>query len=284
MKTDKRKKKVFTYIALLLVFTIIAQLAVLFFDLPHNSFFLHAGSVLALFAFAVWHSIIKKGIRNTLIFILLAMGISFLAEFIGMRYGVFYGSAYSYASIMGPTVGSVPILVIIMWAAVIYISFMVSEHILNYTFLRKLGFRHKLELSFFTSIVAALATVAWDLTLDPLAVINGWWEWQDGGAYFPSIRGGVPTGNFAGWILVAFIVVFLFKLFIEEVYYEKETTYDYAPVLAYTLLLVSNIGLSLEAGQPILALVGLVTMGPFISIIMARFIIVKHKLPHYYKH
>lgn len=279
----KQKRWNFLFISTLLIVVVLLQFFSLLFRAPHNVFLVHASVTILVFLFVVWHSAIKKGLRNTAIFSLLALGVGFVAEALGVRYGTLFGGVYYYSNFLGPKILNVPILVILMWEAIIYIAYMVSEHILNYHWLRKHAWWHKIELSAASGLVAALATVAWDLVLDPLAVLNGWWVWVDGGAYFPSIAGGVPLGNFMGWMLVSFVVVFVFKLFFEREYREQETVYDFAPTLAYVLLYMSLLGLSVQAGQPVFAFLGFIAMFPFVSVIIVRFLTLRHQLLHHFK-
>lgn len=280
---EKKEGKVFVYGAVLLLLVILLQVALFLFNLEHNLFSVHIIITLLLFVFTIWHATMKKGWKNALIFLFLSIIISFFAEFIGVNFGSVFGGAYSYSKMFGVTIGNVPVVVILMWASIIYISYMVSEHILNYRFAGKFKFWRRLELSFFSSIIAALATVAWDFMLDPIAVINEWWIWNYGGVYFQNIAGGIPLSNFIGWMIVAFIVVFVFKLFFETKHAEKETAYDFAPVLIYALLYISTASLSFKTQQPIFALIGFVTMGPFIIISLVRYLSVRYKLPHNYK-
>jgi putative membrane protein len=46
-----------------------------------------------------------------------------------------------------------------------------------------------------------------DLVIDPAVVHAGLWVWTDGGAYY-----GVPTSNFAGWVLTGVVYIALFRL------------------------------------------------------------------------
>ena len=46
-----------------------------------------------------------------------------------------------------------------------------------------------------------------DLVIDPAVVHAGLWVWTDGGAYY-----GVPTSNFAGWVLTGTVYTALFRL------------------------------------------------------------------------
>lgn len=271
------KKENFYFITVLIIVAVLGLAFGPFYKL-HEKFWSHSILTILIFVFAISHGIINKGTKNTLTFLALSFAISFAAEFIGINFSYSFGG-YSYSDLLGPKILGVPFLVILMWAALIYVAYALSEHILDFRITKHISKKDKFYLAFFSSIVAALAAVAWDFVLDPLAVTTNWWTWQTAGVYF-----GIPASNFIGWFIVVFLAVFLFKMLFEKEHEETETKYDYAPALCYFLLYLSIIGLSLETGQPIFILIGFVTMFPFISIILVRYFTMKTKVPHLFKH
>ncbi len=266
------KEGVFYYITAALTLCIICLALAPFFNL-HVNFWTSSISTILIFIFAIFHSIIKKGTKNTIIFVIISTIISFIAEYIGVNHGYIFGG-YSYSMDLGVKILGVPLLVIIMWSALIYVVYSLSEHILGFRLTKDLSKLDRFYLSFSSSIVASLAAVAWDFVLDPLAVNSGWWTWEGTSAYF-----GIPAANFIGWLIVVFLSVFLFKMFFEHEHLETETRYDYAPALAYLLLYVGIVAMAIDIKQPIFILIGFITMFSFISIILVRYFVVGDKAP-----
>jgi uncharacterized membrane protein len=61
---------------------------------------------------------------------------------------------------------------------------------------------------FAVAAATALLATATDLANDPFGLASGYWEWRDGGAYMPDVRGpngaaGIPIGNYIGWLVIA---------------------------------------------------------------------------------
>src|ERR1039458_230132 len=56
-------------------------------------------------------------------------------------------------------------------------------------------------------VTGAAALTAWDLFLDPQMIRNGFWQWAHTGPYQ-----GVPLSNFAGWLLVAAVLMAVFDV------------------------------------------------------------------------
>ncbi len=233
---------------------------------------------LVIFLFSLWHSLIKFGFKNAFFFLFIALFLSFAAEVIGVNLGYELQGYYKYSDFLGFKILDVPVLVILMWVSVIYISYQVSEHITDFRFEKNTTFLQKFWVSIWSAFLTALITVAWDIGLDPLAVNLGWWVWEKGGEYF-----GVPIGNFIGWMIISFIIVFIFKLFFEKEYLEKETVADYAPLICYTLLCFSTIFLALSQGSSLFAFIVFVSMFPIISIMIVRLLVIQLRLPRQYK-
>lgn len=242
-----------------------------------QSFFIVAFFTLVTFLFAIWHSFRKLSVKNALIFLILAGLVSFIAEVIGVNFGYNFGG-YSYSDLLGKKILGVPILVSLMWISIIYISYQVAEHITNFRFTKRTLIIARFWLSFWCAFLTALAVVAWDLALDPLAVKLGWWTWLRGGEYF-----GVPLGNFMGWIFIPFISVFIYKLFFEKEESAEETTLDYIPVISYAILSFLTILMALSINETFFAFMAFVGMFPFISIMIIRFLVVQLKFPEQYR-
>jgi len=278
MKSAKLKKLNFLFIAVLFIVSVLFPL---FFADQASNFWAIFVSTILIFIFALWHALIKFGFRNTLIFLGLVAIISFVSEYIGVNFGYSFGGGYYYTDYLKPAFFKIPVLVFLMWVAIIYIAYQIAEHITDYRFTKKISLAKRAAVSFFTAVFAALATVAWDLTLDPLATKSGWWVWQE----LEASKGflGVPFGNFIGWMLVSFAVVFIFKVFFEKESLEKESIFEFSPLVAYLLLWITNFVWALSLGQIILAVVSIITMWPFILLLVIRAVNRYYKLPKQYK-
>jgi putative membrane protein len=128
----------------------------------------------------------RFGALRTLLLFTVAFSFGVAIEVIGERTGFPFGS-YSYRE-SGLALLGVPLLVPLGWYALTLIAIAVAPR-------TPLG----------TRFIAPLALVVWDVGLDPLMVLKGFWVFEVG-PYF-----GVPWSNFlgwgaAGWLLVALLV------------------------------------------------------------------------------
>jgi uncharacterized membrane protein len=78
----------------------------------------------------------------------------------------------------------VPLAVALVWAAVISSALALAA---------RRGLRHAAS----RALAAALFAVTLDLTMEPVAVRRGLWEWTPPGPWL-----GVPIGNFVGWVVI----------------------------------------------------------------------------------
>ena len=115
-----------------------------------------------MFVFVLWHALLKFGVKNTLIFLGLASIVSFAAESFGVNFGYLFGGGYNYADYLMPKIFGVPVLVMIMWLAILYICYQLAEHVTDFRFLKKTKFFEKFVISFFAALLTGLAAVAWD--------------------------------------------------------------------------------------------------------------------------
>jgi lycopene beta-cyclase len=138
------------------------------------------------------------GWRATLLNLIPILPLAWLAEFIGTRTGLPFGS-YMYTSGLQPQIGQVPVLVPFAWLMMFPPAWAVSIWVVdqNRTHFPLMSMRLA------RALVAALAFTVWDLFLDPQMVHWGYWHWISPGVYF-----GIPLTNYLGWFLVAFLVSF----------------------------------------------------------------------------
>ncbi|SNR36391.1 putative membrane protein [Actinomadura mexicana] len=123
------------------------------------------------------------------------VAIGYAAEWAGIRTGLPFGE-YSYTSVLRPQAGGVPVIVAAAWGGMGLAAHAVATAIAP-------GNR------FARWAAGAAALTAWDLFLDPQMLRLGLWTWADGGPYR-----GVPLSNFAGWLVVSFLVMLAIDLIV----------------------------------------------------------------------
>lgn len=149
------------------------------------------------------------GARAANTFVAIALPLGWFAEEMGARYGWFFGS-YHYTDVLGPVLGSVPVIIPLMWFALCYVAFilanlMVWQAPVDQPRASANWWLHTLVMSF---MAAALVT-AYDLGADPYMVftLKAWIMTKTDGGWF-----GETLIGFAGWMTVAFVIVVLFRL------------------------------------------------------------------------
>jgi uncharacterized membrane protein len=237
-----------------------------------------------MYVVCIWHSTRVMGPRQTAVFFVLAGIVTFFAEYMGSNYDWFFG-AYDYTDVLGPRLGGVPVLVVVVWGVILYSAYMLVDWLLGLggaqrgtTWLGRIGW----------SALVALATgvllSAWDLMVDPFAVsgvwedVLGWtpWWWWSGGSYLPDLTvwqgsGGIPVSNFAGWVGVPFFIAFVFTLFVRRPDRVTGRLVNAVPLLIYGYLYYTFVGGLLvmawyDPGLHQAALIGSFTMGPILMI------------------
>jgi uncharacterized membrane protein len=155
---------------------------------------LHALTIAAVVLFAsasVCHAGRTRGWSWAARLTIVAAGLGFLAEAIGVGSGVPFGE-YAYSGTLGPAVVGVPVIVPLAWLMMSYPCLVLA---------RRLG---RGPVSVIGTGAATLAS--WDLFLDPQMVAAGHWVWANPTPSLPGIA-GIPVTNFAGWLVVSVIVM-----------------------------------------------------------------------------
>lgn len=236
--------------------------------IPFTVHFL-VGYVGSLLVFVVWHAVLTKGWRRSLLMFGLSFGVAFTAEALGVNFGLIFGRYY-YTGHLGPRLFGVPFLAALAWEPIVYAAFCIADVVGG---AHNVGAYNCTPLRSYVlpSVVGALATTAWDMMIDPIAVNGGWWVWTDGGSYTPYIRGGVPVSNFLGWLGVAFVINLLYRLIARKPRRTSPSLSVYGPLTLYSSLFLTAAGVSLTIlRRPEVALVGLMTMGSFLAMGIAR--------------
>jgi len=163
------------------------------------------GSSILMFA-CCWASAIHLlGARAALNFVVIALICGWFAEQMGSSHGWFFGD-YDYTDVLGPTLGDVPIIIPLMWFALCYVAYVISNLIVWQA--PSDGNPSVLQ-SVVMSLLAAMIVVAYDLGADPymVFVLKAWIMIKTDGWWF-----GETLEGFFGWALVTFVVVFGFRM------------------------------------------------------------------------
>ncbi|MEL7083585.1 MAG: carotenoid biosynthesis protein [Cyanobacteria bacterium P01_A01_bin.3] len=141
------------------------------------------------------------GWTRTLLFFIVAVGLSLSAELLGTSTGFPFGD-YAYLNGLGYKIaGLVPFTIPLSW---FYIGF--SSYLLALTVLRQS--RHWL-MRMEAIALGSMMLTAWDFVLDPAMtqLLVPFWEWLTPGNFF-----GVPLQNFGGWLLTGCLIMALSTL------------------------------------------------------------------------
>lgn len=156
--------------------------------------------------FAVIHGARIYRSRGILVFIGLCLGAATFFESVSLRTGFPFGHDW-FTDLMGPKIAGLPVLLALAWVGMGYVSWVVS--------LALLGDRNE-PLSgrsiVLVPLVASFVMTSWDLSMEAVwADVDRGWIWRDGGSYY-----GVPTSNFLGWFLTAYVFYQLFAFYLRE--------------------------------------------------------------------
>ena len=242
--------------------TLIALNRLLRLGIPFTVHFL-VGTVGALLVFVVWHAFLTKGWKRSLSLFGGSFLLAFTAEALGVNFGLIFGRYY-YTSFLGPGLFGVPFLAALAWEPILYAAYSLTEIILPFdpssrSFPALLG----------AAGIGALATTAWDMMIDPIAVHQGWWIWLEGGPYVKDIGNGVPISNFMGWLGVSFIIMLLYQSVAGGITkpFQSLDLIVRGPITLYATLFLTASGVTLTIlGRPEVALIGLMAMGPFLAL------------------
>jgi putative membrane protein len=134
---------------------------------------------------------------------LVAGGLGLAAETLGVHTGFPFG-AYAYADTLGPRLASVPLVVPLAWTMLAYPSLLLGRRLARYL----AGERWARSV---IALTGGVALTGWDLFLDPQMVADGHWSWAHPKPALPGVP-GVPLTNYAGWLLVAVLMIAVLNL------------------------------------------------------------------------
>lgn len=154
----------------------------------------HVGFTIVFVLFSLVHCALLEGQKWTTCFFGISAFISYVMEEISVRTGFIYGH-YHYSDMLGPKLGSVPMIIPLAWFMMIYPSWRVAG-----VLTRAINSDSLLGRST-QALIAAMVMTGWDMVMDPGNTAAGLWVWERGGVYF-----GVPRQNYLGWILTTFLI------------------------------------------------------------------------------
>jgi putative membrane protein len=160
-------------------------------------------SVLLLAAASIVHAAATWGRRGLLVVPLVAGGLGLAAETLGVHTGFPFG-VYAYADTLGPRLASVPLVVPLAWTMLAYPSLLLGRRLARYL----AGERWARSV---IALTGGVALTGWDLFLDPQMVADGHWSWAHPKPALPGVP-GVPLTNYAGWLLVAVLMIAVLNL------------------------------------------------------------------------
>ncbi|MBK6266878.1 carotenoid biosynthesis protein [Marivirga sp. S37H4] len=114
--------------------------------------------------------------------------IGFFAEYLGVTYGILFGS-YEYPDTLGIQWNGVPVIIGVNW-------FLLTFCI--WALMRKTSFSPA-----FLIIPATILTVLVDILIEPVAISLNFWQWENN---------TVPLQNYVGWGFISFLIFSFYAL------------------------------------------------------------------------
>ena len=232
------------------------------------------GSLLPFFALSlvIIHSALNLGKKNTSIFFIAAFIFALFSESVGVKYGLIFGHYYYNPALTPFFFGLVPVMNVISWLPIIYMSYTFANMILNGFGSPKPNIKqnksYMLILLVLLSAISGLVATNLDMLVDPVVVSTQGWFWIGGGPYF-----GVPISNFIGWFMVTFVCTFLFRLY--ESFKINNKTHSINSLLMSSSIIVLYLiyfiiygFIGILMGNQAYILLGATTMGSFIIILI----------------
>ena len=134
----------------------------------------HVGFTIVFVLFSLVHCAVLEGQKRTTCFFAISAFTSYVMEEIGVRTGFIYGH-YHYSNMLGPKLGSVPMMIPLAWFMMIYPSWRVAG-----VLARAIDSDSLLGRST-QALIAAMVMTAWDMVMDPGNTVAGLWVWERGG-------------------------------------------------------------------------------------------------------
>jgi putative membrane protein len=148
-------------------------------------------TVLIGYLLSVSHALLSRGIRSAAALVAAATLGGFGVEAVGVATGFPFGT-YDYSGQLGPKLLGVPLIIPLAWTWMAWPAWLAALRLARTAVARV--------------ALAAAGLAAWDLFLDPQMVAAGHWVWLAPQPALPLVP-GVPLTNYAGWLVVAVLVV-----------------------------------------------------------------------------
>jgi uncharacterized membrane protein len=148
---------------------------------------------IVLTAALIFYFLVRQiGFWQTILIFILACAIGFIMEYLGIHDGKTF-TPYSYTDFLGPQIFDIPILIPISWFTALTTAWMGARAII--------GFGKRVS-GLIVILIASLLAVVYDLPIEYMAM-HVWdsWNWEQGGPIL-----NVPTLNYIGWFVTAFLV------------------------------------------------------------------------------
>jgi uncharacterized membrane protein len=170
-------------------------------DIPHTPWLTLALVLASLALFALCFESARRLLGITAVWGLaaIALPLGWFAEQMGSSHGWFFGH-YCYTSVLGPRLGDVPLVIPLMWFALVWIGLLMANLMLwrePWPVQMSWGRRQ------LSAWLAAMIITAFDLGADPYFVFQAkaWiMDKKDGGWFGETLQG------FVGWMVVSFVI------------------------------------------------------------------------------
>ena len=152
--------------------------------------------------FCACSSMLLMGARATAAFVIFGVVLGFFFEALSIQTGFPFGPYY-YTDVFGPRLFTVPYIIPLAWYVIVYLSYVLANLIVEWRPVAVVPGAQGILIA----IIGAGIVTAYDLALDPFMVRKiGAWVMINPGNYF-----GEQFRGFAGWMLVAFTISWLFR-------------------------------------------------------------------------
>lgn len=211
-------------------------------------------------ATSLLHAALAAGARTAVLVLLVAGGVGLAAEAVGTATGFPFGP-YQYSGTLGWEVLDVPVVIPLAWTMMAWPTLLLGRRLSSAAVaspaLHRLGRQGPGSLRpALTALLGGLALAAWDLYLDPQMTEAGHWVFDRPEPGLPGVP-GIPLTNYAGWVLVAVVMVAL----LDAVVPEREVDERVPALLLGWTWLGSGLANLAFFGRPEVAAYGLVGMG-----------------------
>jgi len=165
--------------------------------------------LVGIFALTVASSLKTRGLRRTLLFVSLGMGLPALGEYYSIN------KERLVRHHLQPKVKGLPLGIACGWYIVGYNTFAMLESLALQLGIPEASRRVLLP------IATGLTATSLDLVTDVSLLEQGYWEWSTNGEYAADVTGpngkhGIPAKNYAGWLILMTMVSLLYLLLSDE--------------------------------------------------------------------